>query len=374
MNGVFRLRAKESSGESFVSAPIFDTTVPPEEVMRIQEGCWFSQENGCLKVEESHRGPRFCHEEGDFLNSAMLHLSGSNQPRNILPSSVEEYSTEYKSEAIGQYEMETLQSGFNYATYSNYSLGQNEEIPRSHSSYGNLGREIDTAFLRVDRPVHSFTSKSKPKRKRSVTLPAGSLPFPILSPTDTKHSDPRQYFHQRQNSAPPAECEPISKPKSTVKPEKTKKAVANSKPWKDREEVFLVGCVFDMYFRRGSLTPNKKQRATVTDENYCWEKIRRIYDKAINRFEELTGEVANPRTMHAITRHFKVIKSKLSSNVGEVDEEDEYETEDFELKKMYFEWETLYNENNILTCTDEKYALRKLSLNTFRYGGYRSSN
>lgn len=122
--------------------------------------------------------------------------------------------------------------------------------------------------------------------------------------------------------------------------------------WTTREETFLIGIIFDMLYRRGSLAPTKAQRSL---NDVCWERIKKMFDTASARYTLMTrskeGEsICQTRTLHAIVRHFKVMKANLAE---EDTDEDSDELPLF--KKLHREWEDNYNQCKILTCSPRKF-------------------
>lgn len=124
--------------------------------------------------------------------------------------------------------------------------------------------------------------------------------------------------------------------------------------WTVREETFLIGIIFDILYKRGSLAPTKAQRKV---NDICWDRIKKIYDIACIRYALLTrskGGVTSctTRTLHAIVRHFKVMKS----NLNEVESDQDSDEEPL-FKKLHRGWQDEYNQGKILTCSEKKFKL-----------------
>ena len=82
--------------------------------------------------------------------------------------------------------------------------------------------------------------------------------------------------------------------------------------WSHVEEVFLVGAVMERFFRAGSLT-SKATKADDRDSNECWADIKGIYDYAWRvHADRANTRVPMDRPANTLSRHYKVMKSKLS--------------------------------------------------------------
>lgn len=100
--------------------------------------------------------------------------------------------------------------------------------------------------------------------------------------------------------------------------------------WTHIEEVFLIGAVMTRWFNRGSLAPSR-EKSTQGDD--CWEEIRVHYETKWDEYCKKTGyAVPTPRSATALTRHFKIMKIKLSEP-----------STTFNLRDYYLEYELKYN-------------------------------
>eukprot|EP00511_Aplanochytrium_stocchinoi_P006379 CAMPEP_0204824936 /NCGR_PEP_ID=MMETSP1346-20131115/2913_1 /ASSEMBLY_ACC=CAM_ASM_000771 /TAXON_ID=215587 /ORGANISM="Aplanochytrium stocchinoi, Strain GSBS06" /LENGTH=338 /DNA_ID=CAMNT_0051952373 /DNA_START=412 /DNA_END=1428 /DNA_ORIENTATION=+ len=106
-------------------------------------------------------------------------------------------------------------------------------------------------------------------------------------------------------------------------PTRGSKAESRWKSWSREEEIFLVGAVMDRFFKRGSLSST---RADDNGTDDCWSYIKAKYDTAWKNYEARTGKSAPPeRSMNALSRHYKVMKARIS----QADMEGEENSDDF---------------------------------------------
>lgn len=118
----------------------------------------------------------------------------------------------------------------------------------------------------------------------------------------------------------------------------------NIKPqiWTQSEIIILVGLIFEVFFRRGSLFPNKKNGET---SGVCWSDIKAKFDVAWSRYVGM-GQVET-RTKVALRRRYKILKATAAA-------EDKQGNAPF-FKNLYRIWETEYNVRGILTCSVEQF-------------------
>lgn len=121
------------------------------------------------------------------------------------------------------------------------------------------------------------------------------------------------------------------------------------KSWSRIEETFLVGAVMERFFKRGSLSSSR-------GDDDCWLFIKETYDLAWEKYEALDGEqIPRVRSQQALSRHYKVMKTKFAEKIG-----DEVVRDDPVTFRDYFcEWEQHYNVNNRLVG-----KIRKRSMST----------
>lgn len=141
----------------------------------------------------------------------------------------------------------------------------------------------------------------------------------------------------------------MAKAKSKVKRGRRSVARTNSaakdesrwKSWTREEEVFLVGAVMDRFFKRGSLSSTRADESTSDDS---WSVIKNYYETAWKNYSRRTGvTIPTDRPANALSRHYKVMKSRISQ--ADINGQ---QTEDF---RTYFdEWENIYNMNNCLVA------------------------
>lgn len=120
--------------------------------------------------------------------------------------------------------------------------------------------------------------------------------------------------------------------------------------WTELEKIVLVGLVFDVLFHRGSLFPNKSEGE---EKGKCWKDIKRKYDIALKRIRimkrDTTGDAKfQERPITALEKRFKILKRSALKESKDVSPP--------LFKKLYNEWETQYNVENILTCSEEKFV------------------
>eukprot|EP00924_Labyrinthula_sp_SR-Ha-C_P007746 snap_masked-scaffold_28-processed-gene-2.7-mRNA-1 protein AED:0.08 eAED:1.00 QI:0/0/0/0.5/1/1/2/0/316 len=128
---------------------------------------------------------------------------------------------------------------------------------------------------------------------------------------------------------------------AVFKTEQTRNMTSRIKVWQHKEEVFLIGCVMDRFFKRGSLASTrkdvknaKKRKVEEKDEDAdCWGYIKKKFDQAWIRFE---GKIDVDRSPASLARHYKVMKSKAVASGGNG------------FRQMFMEWECIYNVGNRL--------------------------
>lgn len=121
--------------------------------------------------------------------------------------------------------------------------------------------------------------------------------------------------------------------------------------WIKEEEIFLVGLVFDLLFDRGSLAPTKQERK---ENKTCWEIIKQQFDKVTVRYNFLKRTNVGrftcvSRSQQALRRHYKVMKATVASSSELCDNGLPL------FKSLYEKWQKVYNENDILTCSDSNF-------------------
>lgn len=125
--------------------------------------------------------------------------------------------------------------------------------------------------------------------------------------------------------------------------------------WTQREKTFLVGIIFDMLYRKGSLSATTREKQS--NKSVGWNEIKEKFDLACARYQSLnkTGSLVSchSRTKQAMLRHYKVLKNQVAK--------EENDAEEPLFKRLHNDWQMNYNKNNILTCSHEKYIhLRRL--------------
>lgn len=107
------------------------------------------------------------------------------------------------------------------------------------------------------------------------------------------------------------------------------------KCWSIMEEIFLVGVVMDRFFRRGALT-------AANHEDGCWTEIKHLYDQAWTRYNTLHNkEIPAKRSMKALARHYKVMKSKITQADIKGDRSSNF-------RAYLKQWEEVYNVDQCL--------------------------
>lgn len=142
---------------------------------------------------------------------------------------------------------------------------------------------------------------------------------------------------------------PIPKPKKSsikkgtrLKRGRTSSAGKDESRWKSwtrEEEVFLVGAVMDRFFKRGSLSST---RADESNSDDSWSVIKNYYETAWKNYYMKTGiAIPTDRPANALSRHYKVMKARISQSDISGGESENFRT--------YFdEWESIYNVDNCL--------------------------
>lgn len=128
--------------------------------------------------------------------------------------------------------------------------------------------------------------------------------------------------------------------------------------WSLDEEVLLVGIVVDRFIKRGSLV---SARSKGSRDNDCWTTIKRTYDLAWSRFEESSGtKQPTQRTLNALCRHYKVMRSKFEQVIHELLDRGsdsinagEEGLQNISLSQLYDLWQNMYNLNNVLVRAEE---------------------
>lgn len=151
---------------------------------------------------------------------------------------------------------------------------------------------------------------------------------------------------KRSRSFPKEKTEPDAEPKPAVKTKpklKARTASAESstespkwKSWSHEEKTFLVGAVVDRFFRIGSLSSRK----SGDSDGDCWNFIKSTYDTYWDKYTSHTG-IKRPceRTAPALSRHYKVMKAKISSN-------DQKGITRYTFRDFYKDFELIYNKIN----------------------------
>lgn len=107
-------------------------------------------------------------------------------------------------------------------------------------------------------------------------------------------------------------------------------ARSRSNCWSHIEEVFLVGAVMSRWWTRGSLAA---ARTGNTNQDSCWDDIKETYDK--NWLNYKKSKSPAERSANALSRHFKVMKTRISNSRGGPKEDS--------FQNYYLEWELVYN-------------------------------
>mmetsp|Transcript_5734 Transcript_5734/g.6925 ORF Transcript_5734/g.6925 Transcript_5734/m.6925 type:complete len:348 (+) Transcript_5734:231-1274(+) len=178
------------------------------------------------------------------------------------------------------------------------------------------------------------------------------LPTPTSFPTTplanfgniTQNQVKVETNHQPSISPITSSMKPKTKPKRRAStssvPRKGGKAESRWKSWSREEEIFLVGAVMDRFFKRGSLSST---RADDNGTDDCWSYIKAKYDLAWKNYEARTGKTIPPeRSMNALSRHYKVMKARISQADNEADDNGE------DFRTFFDEWEQMYNIDNSL--------------------------
>lgn len=228
-----------------------------------------------------------------------------------------------------------------YLKFNMKNQNQNEDVKSTH-----FESEINEPWLDIPTQSNSYSDSelhrdpynlkqkvSKRARKsESFTFESMVLPLPNFYPKDTTTTE-------------------VQLP--TLQHEKV------CRPWTLIEETFLIGIVFDTLFLRGSLAPTSQQKL---QNNTSWTLIKNQFDKAIVRHYYLMNtNIPNScytRTLFALKRHFKVMKMQV--------EKEEVSEETLPVfKQLFFTWNTKYNQNNILTCSEVMFK-NKIKTNIYQ--------
>lgn len=127
--------------------------------------------------------------------------------------------------------------------------------------------------------------------------------------------------------------------------------------WNEHEEIILVGVVVDRFIKRGSLvSPRRAGPGAQAVENDCWSIIKRTYDLAWERFTHVSGiERPMERTVNALSRHYKVMRSRITSHMRLLLEKGQNSVtaaqegrQNITLNQIYDTWLYTYNKDNIL--------------------------
>lgn len=126
---------------------------------------------------------------------------------------------------------------------------------------------------------------------------------------------------------------------------------SGSKHWTHRENVFLVGLVFDHLFERGTFYGNSTLSGGVS---LGWKTFKEKFDTANARYLYLQGSNGieieyRTRTHFALQRHFRTMKAGIKKVKPSNGQKPLFRT-------LHDEWENKYNKNNILTCSDEEFS------------------
>jgi len=118
------------------------------------------------------------------------------------------------------------------------------------------------------------------------------------------------------------------------------------KSWSREEEIFLVGVVMDRFFKRGSLSSTRADGKANDD---CWSYIKAKYDEAWTSYQAISNKtIPQERSLNALSRHYKVMKARIS----QADMKGDNNIEDF--GSYYEEFQHSYNIDNCLIGNTRK--------------------
>mmetsp|Transcript_22603 Transcript_22603/g.27658 ORF Transcript_22603/g.27658 Transcript_22603/m.27658 type:complete len:511 (+) Transcript_22603:23-1555(+) len=117
---------------------------------------------------------------------------------------------------------------------------------------------------------------------------------------------------------------------------------ANS--WDRIEEILLVGAIMNRFLTHGSLTsPRKPSNKAVDQSEDCWQQVKVQYELAWQNYTAFAKKEMKPRTVNALSRHYKVMKVRMAAEGGK-------ET----LNDFYDQWSTLNADNRLVRKKVEK--------------------
>lgn len=132
--------------------------------------------------------------------------------------------------------------------------------------------------------------------------------------------------------------------------------------WREKEKVFLSALTISFFAQRHSLKVGRLlsqgDQSTSRHVTVAWQKIHSMYDKARQRENEIKGDNMPFRSANALRKKWKDTGDK--KNYMEIFEFDEEDTPESITKLLKFR--EMYNKDNILTCTEEKYETLKQQL------------
>ena len=170
-----------------------------------------------------------------------------------------------------------------------------------------------------------------PKLKRSRSFPK-ERKEPVEEPGPKSESTP---------TPPPSPSRSLSPVNKVKKQSRTASSDSSTespkwKSWSHEEKTFLVGAVVDRFFRIGSLSSRK----SADSDGDCWNFIKATYDAYWDKYTSHTGiERPCERTAAALSRHYKVMKAKISSN-------DQKGITRYTFREFYKDFELIYNKIN----------------------------
>lgn len=178
---------------------------------------------------------------------------------------------------------------------------------------GDGGRFIEDAILDDLACERVIISGSSSKRKLSASSAESatksrklSAVFVGLQPESQLASEPAQIKQE------PAAKATTTAERRTFPNVQEPSRISRRSNWSHVEEVFLVGAVMERFFRAGSLT-SKSNKGEDGDSNECWADIKGIYDFAWRVHSDRSNTRAPmERSANTLSRHYKVMKSKLS--------------------------------------------------------------
>lgn len=230
----------------------------------------------------------------------------------------------------------------------------------------NISNLADSAAVEKTALV---ASETETESESDNPIPTTTLPSTLSTSRPIIHNKSKDPLGAIQEAARILSCpsDALSMPflgqeSATLRPLKTNNnlisiSLANRPRWIPREDVFLVGCVLDTYYRRHSLKPTRNERDDaiknkVSPNTLVWQIIHRKFTNACKRYFELTERDSYPRTLRALQKRWKS-KSKI------LNAEENAATLVPPTKIHEREWDNIYNRDFLLSCPEARYQLKK---------------